>query len=731
MSKAKPHKKKSHGDVATKLSESIEHHYKHTKDPKILKVIIDMLNIREQFKFLSMDSYIRSIITSSDIFKKYIKVRKEFIKDDEKNNRNFILIESVPKKIKKKRSPEKYRINYILNRKIEPEKEEKIIDDKILQPEKINGKIDYNKIIIEDLISDNYDKIKKLSQKYHLNEYEENSIFTGLIESKILKNEEKEIINLQNKETKEIKDIKSHKDNKNKLHKEHNKEHKDHKDNKEHLENKENNHENIDNKEHSNNIEREKMQKLVLNNKNINNGIFFIITPLICLEENNILKIDLSGNKLQLKGIKYLTQLLNLNLQTLQILNLSNNKIDDHCCKILFKSLNQCINLTSLNLSSNKISCDGISYSKEFLSNNTSLKTLVLGRNVLGPDGIAYITQYIINNHQMILRTLDISYNGIEINGVKIICEYIKVNNKLISLFIGGNYICDEGANILAQTLIDNSECKITYLFMENNNITKNGAKYITKVISYHPFLSSINLKSNNLTDEGVKTIFCSLNPESKVTTLNLSNNNITGISMKYINEYIVHNSFLRQLFFDYNQLDKNSCILIKEILSNEQSNLKIISLSHCKINENINLIFEGLEKNKKIQILNLSKNEIGNYSEQFEGIISCLKNNNTLNELILDSNYLDDETLKMIISGLKENKNLKSISLNENQFSKKTISELFTVINQNKLIKKCSLENCGLPNDDLISLKKIIENKSELNYFDKEEEEKNKLKDF
>jgi hypothetical protein len=85
-----------------------------------------------------------------------------------------------------------------------------------------------------------------------------------------------------------------------------------------------------------------------------------------------------------------------------------------------------------------------------------------------------------------------------------------------------------------------------------------------------------------------------------------------------------------------------------------------------------------------------------------------------------------------MITNALKENKNLKSISLNENQFSKKTISELFSVINQNKLIKKCSLEKCGLPNDYLLSLKKILENKLELNYFDKEDEEKDKIiKDF
>ena len=74
---------------------------------------------------------------------------------------------------------------------------------------------------------------------------------------------------------------------------------------------------------------------------------------------------------------------------------------------------------------------------------------------------------------------------------------------------------------------------------------------------------------------------------------------------------------------------------------------------------------------------------------------------------------------------------NLKSISLNENQFSKKTISELFTVINQNQLIKKCSLEKCGLPDDYLKSLQKILENKSELNFFEYEDVEHHKIKDF
>ncbi len=639
-------------------------------DSKILKSIINMLNVREQIQFLSINTNMRNIILNNTSFNKYIKVRKEFIKGKETDKKKAIIESSIPKTYKKRKkfSPEEYKMGLIIGKKkSELKKEDNSIE---ISREKINRIIDFDKIVIEDLISNNYEKIKKISHKYNLNSFDENYIFFGLFESKILNNEKKE---------------------------------------------------NNNEEENTNNI-REKVKNLIFNNKNIIDGINFIISPFINLEENNLMKIDLSGN--QIKDIKLICNLIEINSEKLQFLNLSNNKIDDSSCKILFNSLTKCENILSLNLSSNKISKDGIIHSKDFLSNNTSLQSLILGRNIIGPEGIAYVTQYLVNNENMILRTLDISYNGLEIKGIQIVCEFIKINNKLISLFIGGNYICDEGTKILIDTIIDNSNCKITYLFLDNNNITSKGYNYISIIISYHPFLNSINLKSNNLLDEGVKGIFTSLNPESKLSTIDLSYNNIIGNSIKYINDYITNNSFLRQLFLDYNKLDKNACKLIKEMLCNEQSNLRVISLKRCKIFDNINLIFEGLEQNKKIEIINLSKNEIGNYREQFEKITSCLKNNKSLKEIILDSNFLDDINLKKIIEGLKENNNLKSISLNENQFSKKTVSELFLMIEQNHFIKKCNLEKCGLSDDYLKQLNMSLEIKPAIKYLEKEEEE-------
>ena len=56
-------------------------------------------------------------------------------------------------------------------------------------------------------------------------------------------------------------------------------------------------------------------------------------------------------------------------------------------------------------------------------------------------------------NKKIALRTLDISYNGIELKGISILTEFIIIYRKIISLFIGGNYIKEEGVDILNKGL--------------------------------------------------------------------------------------------------------------------------------------------------------------------------------------------------------------------------------------------------------------------------------------
>ena len=55
---------------------------------KVLNTLIQFLNIREQIQFMLVNNQLKNIIGNSSIYKKYIQLRKEFCKIEEKKNYN-------------------------------------------------------------------------------------------------------------------------------------------------------------------------------------------------------------------------------------------------------------------------------------------------------------------------------------------------------------------------------------------------------------------------------------------------------------------------------------------------------------------------------------------------------------------------------------------------------------------------------------------------------------------
>ena len=616
------------------------------KDAKLIHVLISFLNINDILQMRGINSTIKNVIINSNIYKKYLKFRKEFIIQNSKEK--IILVDENSRKINKKKSIVKYGVSYYIY--------DKTNNSSVV--EKLNSHIDFNKFNIKELISNNQEKIKKLSKKYNLNIYEEISIISGLLEVK-----------------------------------------------------------------YSN--EKLKIRELILNKK-MEDGIFYLSKVIFNLPEKILMNIDLSGNNFKLNNIKIVSKLIKIHYLTLEKLNLSNNFIDDSSCKYLFNSLINCISIKILNLSKNQISNNGLDYAEKFLLNNITLTNLNLSNNLLGIKGIALLTQCLINNKNLKLKVLDLSLNGIETKGIAALSKYFKCNNQLSSLLIGGNFICDEGVKFFSDSLSNNSNFKLELLSFENNNISENGGKFISHLISHYNYLFTLDLKNNNLCDEGV--INSLSNSNSKVITIDFSENNLGENSLKSINDFINTNSNLKNIILDNNNF-KNYSHIIKDILINKHSNLKMISLKSCQIGENIDLIFEGLTKNHKLFEINLTDNTIGYYSKQFQSIIPCLNENKTLNKIILDSNLLNDEHLQILSDSLNQNKSLKEIHLNNNNFSISVFSVFYKKIY--KKSKKCEYNNCGVPEIDLNDIRKLERKLSNvLNYIPKEEviDDDNKL---
>ncbi len=456
---------------------------------------------------------------------------------------------------------------------------------------------------------------------------------------------------------------------------------------------------------------KDKIKEFILNNANLQNAISFFIPAFINLNQNLLVKLNLSSNNFTLKDMKYISNVIKLNSNSLSLFNISDNNLEDNCCKMLFPSFVNCINLSNLNISNNKIGSEGFSYLEDFFGKSERLNTLLVKNNLIGSKGISYLNEFFIINPKISIRTLDISYNGIQFEGIEKLCNYIIKNKKVISLFIGGNYIGKKGIEILSETLIKNENIPLAYLFLENNEL-KYGIEELSNIISYNKFITLVDIKNNILNDDDISKLFQSLKVESKILTLDLSFNVIDTDGIKSIYEYLKKNKTLRQIILNNNFLSEKSCVVIKKMLEDSDINLKNLSLQSCQIKSYAVLIFEGLKKNINLDSINLADNNIGILKEKFSLLSPCLKENKNLKELNLDSNAINNECLKLILDGIAESTSLKFVTFRYNKFERSIFYSVLDTLEKNKNLKKFDFTNSGFYSNELQELEdKIKEN--------------------
>ena len=454
---------------------------------------------------------------------------------------------------------------------------------------------------------------------------------------------------------------------------------------------------------------------LILERINPDKFLEFYIEPILNLDCIKISKINFNNVIISSSLLmKLISNIIHKNLDNIKILSLQNNYIDDNYAKLLFNSLKNNKNLIILNLDHNQISSRGIKYIDTFLLNNYSLNTLVLSYNYLSASGSNILFSYLKENKNSNLRTLDISYNGIGENGIDSLVNYIKTNKKLISLFLNGNYLCDKGLYKLSNLLFinnkDNKSVKLSYIDISNNSFTKNCFIYINNIIYFSPFISSINISYNSLYFEGISNIFSCINKQSKLVSLDLSKTNLDEKSIEFISKKLDKSIALRILNLSHNNLNK-ACKYIKNLLKKE-SNLKVLKLISCKISQESNLIFQGLSINNGLQSFDISNNYLYMDNDLLNDLYSFFKNNNKLNNLIMDNNNIDDISMNYISKFIEENKHLKFISFKNNKITNQISFSLINSLQKSENIRKIDLEGNDIDTDIKNNIYKLLKEK-------------------
>ena len=648
-------------------------------DPKILNNFLSFFNIRELFIIMEIDYHIQQAIINSDVFKKYLTIRKDFILKDtinkklnkkNKNTKNNNVNIMIDNKNKEKSISRKYYEKYDKSNIVDPvtlgvngvlvvyptkagereRLEKEMNEDKneaadyyeesfAKQKLELNlPALDFSKLELTNLLYNNSQNIKKYIKSLSLNNFQSHSIFNGILEYLLMK---------------------------------------------------------------QNGIPNEKSEAKIfsLQDSRALIGLSYYTECLINLDYPSIIKLDLSNVGITSTLImKKLCYIFHKYAYTLRIINLSNNSIDDKCAKLLFPGLQSSYVLEYLNISKNNIGIDGLKFGENFFSANKSLKTLIFEHNLMGPIGGDCLFKYLISNPYLNLIAFEIGYNGLTHEGTELLVEFIKKNDKLITFNIGGNYFCDEGIKEICESMSQStSKSKLSYVDFQNNNITKLGCEYLYQMLIDSPFLNGICLKNNFLNNEGVCKIFSALsNDDSNIISLDLSDTKMDEKSLSFISEKLNKSYILEKLILSNNNF-KRAGINIKNLLLKE-TNLKHLVLSYCDINTQFNLIFQGLSKNKNLKTIDFSGNNIPMKNPLLRELSYVLGGNKNLENLIMDDCNIDDIGMSFINKGLEINHTLKSLSLNCNYVTMKSIHGLLYSIEKSKIIKKVNLnQNNGL----------------------------------
>lgn len=314
----------------------------------------------------------------------------------------------------------------------------------------------------------------------------------------------------------------------------------------------------------------------------------------------------------------------------------------------------------------------------------------------------------------------------------------LKKDAELISKIIKKNSI-PKKEGIMIFTAIINRQIKKTIndnrLSLTNYNL-KNNLALVLYCIKEITSLNYFEFSYNALTSNSIKNLI--IGTKTNLRILNLSHNNMddnAGITLfTLLPENCPHIVILNVSYNNFS-VKTFSSKSTKQFLSSETMIIEKLNLSHNLIGSKGAIeLFDALQNNKSIHVLNLSFNGIdtnvfnqssvemffsnnralysfyyeGNYLPSFEVemLIKCLVPNESVNYLYLGNNQINDESLDYIGYLISHNANIHNLDLSYNHIGNKGIKTLCEKIAWRTRLIDLNLSNNNISND---SLKTIV----------------------
>ncbi len=196
------------------------------------------------------------------------------------------------------------------------------------------------------------------------------------------------------------------------------------------------------------------------------------------------------------------------------------------------------------------------------------------------------------NGHANHLKGLNVTNNEISSTGISKLCEVLDSEHfvELTSLDLRYNPICDEGAIVLFNTLIEGPR-KLTVLILSGCSLTGRCVPtLVTTLQDEHCKLVELSLLNNNIGDEGVR-LLCDdalTKKHCKLTDLHLQDCSLTRQSISRLCKALQDQRCkLNVLCLGGNDIgDEGACVLFENALTNENCKLTVLHLGDCGLTD-------------------------------------------------------------------------------------------------------------------------------------------------
>lgn len=260
--------------------------------------------------------------------------------------------------------------------------------------------------------------------------------------------------------------------------------------------------------------------------------------------------------------------------RSIYYINLSCNQMSDDTM-LAFSNAAACHReLSKVDLSWNSVGAQGTKCLLRSMQRNPHC-TFVLSANLVGDDGVEYLCDAWRRYGGKGNSSLQLFRNDISKNGADAIGRLIEGNDFIVDINLSCNTLGFKGTQMLCQRFVAAKNI-VRYLNLSNNMLGDEGAEEVAHVIASNPeSLTKLNISANDITDKGGAALAHSLGKNSGLVIVNLSENTFGAKTIDALTEPIRNAKVLKML-------DVRKCFPTTELkqqimsISNENNGIRV-----------------------------------------------------------------------------------------------------------------------------------------------------------